>query len=328
MYLAYRNDLIGGRFDFEIETFKLPFFFELDPVSIARIISVVREKQIDILIPTKRKDYVLAGIAARICKRKNVLRLGIVRDLHNEWHNNLVYNKLTDGIIVNAEQIKSVLLKSRFMREEKIRVIYNGLDLDLLDQGAANKDFREETPFLITSVGRVTNRKGFARLISGFQQFVLSVGADDSRLQIIGAGHELNRFKKMAEKLEISDKVAFTGFVRNPYPHLAASDVFVLLSKNEGIPNALLEAMYLKNAVIITRTGGVAEIIRHGENGYLLDETEVFRVGEFIKDLYLDPEKRRRMGEAAHRTVLEKFSLQTMKEGIERFLQKLLQPQA
>lgn len=324
VYLAYGNDLIGSRFDIDIENYKLPFLFEADLYSIAKIISIIKQKQIDILIPTKRKEYVLAGIAAKTCKKKNILRLGIVRELHNLWYNDLVYNKLADGIIVNAQQIKNVLLKSKFMDNSKVRVIYNGLDLSNLGQASKAEKPSGNCSFLVSSMGRLYHRKRFDYLIKGFHQFISSGGSNDCRLQIIGDGEELNVLKQLTSKLKVEDKISFTGFLSNPYPHLAVSDVFVLLSRNEGISNALLEAMYFKNAIITTAAGGVAEFIEDGINGYILEEANIKKIGELLQYLYVNPEKRRSMGEAAHQTVLAKFSLKAMKENIESFCKEVL----
>lgn len=324
VYFAYRNDLIGSRFDFDIEKYRLPFLFEVDLFSIGKIISIINQKQIDILIPTKRKEYVLAGIAAKICKKKNILRLGIVRELHNLWYNNLVYNKLADGVIVNAQQIKNVLLKSKFMANSKVRVIYNGLDLSNLNQAArAEKPF-EKCSFLVSSMGRLYHRKRFDDLIKGFHQFISGSGANDARLQIIGEGEELNALKNLASKIKMGDKVIFSGFLSNPYPQIAASDVFVLLSRNEGISNALLEAMYFKNAIVATAAGGTAEFIKDGINGFLLEGVDIKKIGELLQHLYLHPEKRRELGEAAYQTVLKKFSLKAMKDNLESFCKEVL----
>jgi len=324
IHLAYRDDLIGNRFDFEIKKYKLPFLFEGDLFSIIKLIWIVRRKQIDVLIPTKRKDYVLAGIAAKICKKKNILRLGIVRELHNKWHNNMVYNKLADGIIVNAERIKSVLLKSKFIKNDKIKVIYNGLDLSNLNWVVKTSKPPENCSFLVSSMGRLSHRKRFDYLIKGFNQFISATGTNDSQLEIIGEGEELNALKDLTSKLKIEDRVNFSGFLSNPYPQLAASDVFILLSRNEGISNALLEAMYFKNAIIATVAGGTAEFIENGINGYLLEEVDIKRIGALLQDLYLNPEKRKRLGEAAHQTVLRKFSLKAMKDSLESFCKEVL----
>ena len=324
VYLAYRMDFLGNRFDFELEKFKLPFFFEFDLLTIFKIISIIKNKKIDILIPTKRKDYVLAGLTAKICRKKNILRLGIVRDLKNSWYNNLVYNKLADGVIVNAKYIKEVLIKSKFMKAEKIRVIYNGLDLDKLKEAVSKDNSQEKGSFIISSMGRITKVKGFEYLIRGFKHFLSVTNAQNAELLIIGEGDYLHSLKDLVRSLNISNKVNFSGFLKDPYPFLTLSKVFIMISKNEGISNALLEGMYLKNAVISTPVGGTREVINDGRNGVLLNTINVKKLGELILEFYQNPTKRKKFADEAHKTVSKKFSLARMKGEIENYFKEFL----
>jgi len=64
VFFAYRDHLIGERFP--VQKFRLPFLAEIDPITIAKLMAIIRKEKIDILVPTKRKDYVLAGIAAKL----------------------------------------------------------------------------------------------------------------------------------------------------------------------------------------------------------------------------------------------------------------------
>jgi len=76
---AYRDHLIGERFP--VQKFRLPFLAEIDPITIAKLMAIIRKEKIDILVPTKRKDYVLAGIAAKLGDASSIMRLGIDRPI-------------------------------------------------------------------------------------------------------------------------------------------------------------------------------------------------------------------------------------------------------
>ena len=108
--LAYRNEEVGMHFD--IPKYKLPFLNEADLYTIARLIKIVKKHKIDVIIPSMRKDYAIAGVVSRICGVKNVLWLGTTLDLKNKWIYSLVFNIMADGIIVNAKKIKDTLLLS------------------------------------------------------------------------------------------------------------------------------------------------------------------------------------------------------------------------
>ncbi len=321
--LAYRRDIVGQRF--RIEKHKLPFVNAVDPYTVYRLVDLIREKKIELLIPTKRKDYVLAGLASRICGIKNVLRLGIVRSLGGNPYYNLVYNKMADGIIVNAQPIKKILLQSKFMPADQIRVIYNGLDLDKLKSHLESYPGIEKPyPFLITAMGRITKRKGYDFLIPGLARFLNRSNAPNAGLVIIGDGPQRSSLQRLIQKSGLQDRVIFTGFVDNPYPYLVMSDVFVMTSVNEGISNALLEAMFLNTAVITTRSGGSTDIIHPNQNGLLLDYGDVELLSGQLTALYADSELRGCLAAAGHRTVEKTFSLTKMKDEIVEFCENIL----
>jgi glycosyltransferase involved in cell wall biosynthesis len=319
--LAYRTPAVGSRF--EVPGHRLPFLNEADLVTLAGIARIVRRHRVDVLIATKPKDYVIAGVVSRLLRRRTLIRLGIVRDLRNSPLNDLVYNRLNDGVIVNAPEIKETLLRSRYMRSKRIRVIFNGIDGDELDALAAQGGSRAGAfPFTVCAMGELSARKSFDVVIEGFARFLRPAGPDaiDAGLTIIGEGQNRPQLEALARSLGIAGRVVFTGSLENPFPVLRSSDVFVQGSKNEGISNALLEAMYLGNAVISTSAGGSRHAIEDGESGFLVDAPDrAGQIGHLLARLYLDPELRRRTADAGRQSVARKFLLSRMTEEIVDF---------
>jgi glycosyltransferase involved in cell wall biosynthesis len=318
---AYRDDAIGRRFT--VPKFKLPFVSEVDPVTLYKLINLLRRYRIDVIIPTKRKDYTLAGIASRITGRANILRLGIERDLRNKFFNNLVYNKLSDGIIVNASIVKETLLRSSYMDREKIRIIYNGLDLQTLDTASIDPVRLKETyKFIITSVGRITPVKRVDILVEAFRKFLTITNARDALLVIIGEGESLPSIRKQVIKGGIADSVLVTGYIENPYSYIRESDIFVITSVREGLSNSMLEAMYLGSLVISTPAGGVREVIRTGENGFIINFDDISSLTSLLVELYNYPEKKKRIVSQARETVLAKFRIERMVEDLDDFVRE------
>lgn len=323
VHFAYRKDIIGDRF--RIHKIKLPFFNELDLYTVLKLLYFVIKNQIDILVPTKPKEYFLAGIVSKLCIRKNVIRLGIVRNLGNSWLKNLVYNQLADGIIVNTQTIKDVLLKSTFMKAEKIRVIYNGVNSDEIDLNAKATISQElNFNFLVASMGRLSRRKSMDVVLKGFADFMDKSNAKDAGLVIIGSGEKLPELEALAQKLGIESHVIFTGFLENPFPYLDMSHVFISTSRNEGISNSLLEAMYLKSVPISTSAGGTDHAIEDGVNGFLLNENPVEGISQHLASLYKNAVLREKLAENAHQTIQGKFSLLTMKAEMIDYFQDLI----
>jgi glycosyltransferase involved in cell wall biosynthesis len=331
--LAYRKEAVGERF--QIRKYRLPFLNEADAFTALGIARIVLKHRIHVLIPTKPKDFVLAGIVSKILHRKSVARLGIVRDLRGSPINRFVFSVLNDGVITNAPEIKHMLLRSGYMKPENVKVVYNGIDQEEIDEKSRlipNAAIRDKMlPFTVCSMGELSDRKGFDDLIRGFALFVLSTRGErrtkKTGLVIIGDGTKRKELQELADSLGVSDRVVFTGFLENPYPILRLSDVFVSSSKNEGIPNAILEAMYLKNVVIATRVGGIGHVIEHGVNGFLIGcENTPRGIARFLIRLHQNRRLRLSLAEAGHYIVRTHFRTDSMADGIAGFCKSLLIP--
>ncbi|NEX12379.1 MAG: glycosyltransferase [Prosthecochloris sp.] len=323
VHLVYRRDTVGR--NFSVSKHRLPLVSHLELYSLVRLVRLIQKEQIDILIPTKRKDYVLAGLASRICGITNILRLGIDRRLRIPVIHKLIYRDLADGIIVNAEKTRQTLLLSPFMVPEHIRVIYNGLDTAALDARTTSTSLPgKPARFLVSAMGILTLRKGFDFLIKGFAGFLRKHPDADAALVIIGDGPEHETFSKLAEKLGISRHVIFTGFLENPFGWLKQSDVFAMTSQNEGIPNALLEAMHLENAPVCTRAGGTEEFIDNAINGFLCDYGDEQTLTATLTRLYRNPDLVRTVSENARKKVMKTFCMEKMQNELARFCSEIL----
>ncbi len=319
VYLAYRKSVVGERF--VVPSYRLPFRNEADLYTLAKLISIIRNKQVNIIVPTKRKDYVLAGLACKFTKAKNILILGIVRDLNNTVINNLVYNKFANGIMVNANIIKDVLLKSPYMDPEKITVIPNSIAIKSNTITPAPKT----TPFMVTSLGELSERKGFDFLLRGFARFVHDYNRNDTGLTIIGAGGQLENLKQLSRNLDIEHLVTFTGFQKDPYPLLLSSKVFALTSKNEGLPYAILEAALLDNAIIATKAGGTEELLKEGKHCLYVKYGDDISLSNKLFKLFSDNDMRKKLAANARLAVEKNFSPEVMEQKMISFFQKVQQ---
>ncbi|NTU53281.1 MAG: glycosyltransferase family 4 protein [Chlorobiaceae bacterium] len=320
--VAYRSDEIGDRFT--VDKYKLPFLNEADLFTLTKLITIIRNNHIEVVVPTKRKDYFLAGVACLITGVKNILILGIVRNLNNTIVNNVVYNLLADGIMVNAQIIREVLLQSPFMNPKKIAVIPNGIDIDRKKIDPAPKKF----DFTITSMAELSERKGFDFLIRGFATFIKQYDITDVGLVIMGSGGENSKLETLVSKLGIDRFVVFSGFVKNPYPFLLSSDVFALTSQNEGIPYAIIEAALLDNAIITTRAGGTGELLRENEHCLYVDYGKEAQLADRFSRLYHNKPLRSSLAVNARNTTLKHFSLNKMETEMIGFFRKTRKQEA
>ena len=151
--------------------------------------------------------------------------------------------------------------------------------------------------FVVGHVGALDNQqKG--------QEYIIQVARElqdshpDVHFVLVGGGDDEAWLKESARDLNNLD---FIGFVDNVGDYLAAFDLFILPSNKEGIGAILLDAMGFGLPVIASRVGGLPEIVRDDENGYLIDPAQPDQLKRAILLLRGDPERRHRLGQAGRR---------------------------
>jgi len=219
-----------------------------------------------------------------------------------------------DHIITVSKAIAGHVKKMFFVSSHKVKVVYNPVVVDkikkLSAEGSVSVDFEDKAPCIAT-ISRLSNEKGIHFLIHGFKILLETI---DARLIIVGDGVDRLLLERMAEDLEIREKVIFTGWVDNPFKYLKKTDVFVLPSLWEGFPMVVLEAMACGIPVIVTdSSGGIREVIKDGINGLLIKSGSPISISESIHDLLSNKKKIHGMVEEAYKTVRH-FDISEIKE--------------
>ena len=320
VFLCYRRKELGDKFGKNIYKFTTPFLNLFDPITYIKLSRFIRKKKIDIIISTKKKEYFICGILAKLFRIKNVLRLGIVREMNFPiWHK-LVYNTLCGGIIVNAYRIKQNLNKYKFIDLNKVKVIYNGIELKNNFQVIP----KTSNSFSISSVGMLTKQKGFHLLIESLSKLPKSL-KDNIELNIVGSGRSDIMLKNQVKNLGLQERVKFWGFMENPLKIVGETDLFVLLSANEGISNALIEAMMMGVPVLTSDAGGSAEFIKDRENGFLIHSTIPEEIAKILAEIIQNQDRLEEIGKAGSLTVRKLFSLENMRCHLNEFLQSVVE---
>jgi teichuronic acid biosynthesis glycosyltransferase TuaC len=193
-------------------------------------------------------------------------------------------------------------------------VVYNGVDPKLFSPGS---DPLVDSPTVL-SVGNLIPIKGHELLLRA----VAALAAESPALQceIIGEGPERPRLQALAGTLGIADRVSFCG--RQSRKQVAAAlrrcTVFALPSRYEGLGCVYLEAMSAGKPVIGCRGQGIAEIIQHGSNGFLVGPDNEKELTLALAMLLHDETRRRNLGAAARDTILERLTLAHQAESLAR----------
>jgi glycosyltransferase involved in cell wall biosynthesis len=132
-------------------------------------------------------------------------------------------------------------------------------------------------------------------------------------LLLIGDGSKRTLVENKIESLNLSSNAKVTGFVDNVFVPLSICDIYTHISLQEGLPQAILEAMALGKPVIASRTGGIPEIIKNGETGILV-ETQTQAVASALENLIPDDQKKTQLGMQAKRSVEANFTWKRISE--------------
>ena len=152
-----------------------------------------------------------------------------------------------------------------------------------------------------------------------------SRGWHDCRLTLVGAGEDQQSLEELGKRLGISSMLRFVGEYENPQLLVAQADLFVLPSRREGLPNALLEAMRAGTCVVAADCPtGPGEIISHGETGFLVPVDDPQSLADQIEQLRLRPQQRNAVAAAGQRMVIERYNPDHCAESYHRLLLDVL----
>ena len=199
---------------------------------------------------------------------------------YHNWIKKLLYKKiisLAEVIIVNSLSFKKQMEN---LFNIKVRCIPNPLNLkEIISKSKLNQSknvFRDNGSIKLINIGRLTEQKDHITLLKSLN---LIKDKYKFKLLILGRGKEKKKILEYIQSNKLNNIVKIQDFIENPYPLLKKSDIFILSSKYEGLPNVLLESVVLKKIIISSDCPtGPREILLNGKGGLL------FKVGDY-KDL-------------------------------------------
>lgn len=294
------------------------------------LVGYLRREHPQVVLAALDHANVIAIIAAKLARRS----VPVIATIHNmpmgaSGHAETLRARLTplltrtvyplaDAIVAVSEGVARNLLRSKGIAKRGVHVIYNPVvSHEMLVKAQEPVQFKwyegiDDVPVII-GVGRLTAEKDFETLIRAFS---LVRKNRTVRLLIIGEGEERQRLETLVQELGLRDEVALPGFVENPYSYISRSRLFVLSSRSEGLPTALVEAAALGVPVISTDCpSGPAEVLR-GSEQYLVPVGDTSALAHAI-EATLDSTQRQRIDTHAF-TV--KCSAQRYRELLEALL--------
>jgi glycosyltransferase involved in cell wall biosynthesis len=239
-------------------------------------------------------------------------------------------NRYFDQVHAVSEEVRRFAIEYDCLDPSRVITLYNGIDFPPPpappDKPLLRRRFGlPESGPLIISVGHIRKIKGFDVFLRAAA--VVARHAPDAIFAIAGAAHESSYARELeaaAADLGLNGRFFFLGPVQQVILLLHCSDVFCLLSRSEGMSNALLEAMGAGLPSVATRVGGNPEVIAHEQTGYIVGSEDHQAAADAILNLLRNPPLARTMGAAARNLIAEKFTTEVMMRNLIECYDRLL----
>jgi glycosyltransferase involved in cell wall biosynthesis len=216
-----------------------------------------------------------------------------------------------------APREKFVVVRLGIGLEERVRTEQNG--------GVEARRVLGIPPdrFTVGWIGRMTGIKRTDDVLVAFRH--LRERGVDATLCLVGDGPDRPRVERRAHELGIMRDTLFLGYQEDVARFHATFDAFVLPSTNEGTPVTAIEALAAGRPVVATRVGGVPDVVRDGEDGFLVEAGATEELAERLERLARDAELRERMGKAGRERVLPRYSVDRLCADVDRLYRVLLE---
>jgi glycosyltransferase involved in cell wall biosynthesis len=236
---------------------------------------------------------------------------------------------VSDALIAVSPEVRDDLIRLGVATPERVTVVRLGLDLTgrVTAAPGARDEVRAELGidgdrFVIGWFGRMTEIKRADDLLRAFA--LARAEGLDADLLLVGDGPLAPGLRALAEEVGIAGCTRFLGYREDVGRLYAACDTVVLTSANEGTPVSLIEALAARRPVLATDVGGVADVVRDGRTGLLVEPGDLQGLAGGLVRLAGDPGLRAAFGEAGHADVLERYSIPRLVGDIDRLYRELL----
>jgi len=272
----------------------------LDVSMVTKLAGIMRREKPDVV--HTHLDVIKYAVAA--AKLSGIRRC--VHTVHNVAHEeaegklqkiiNTVYFRLGWSVpVALSPEVHRTIVSFYGMKEEKVPVIYNGVDLS---RCLPKTGYDLSEPAQLLHIGRFNYQKNHKGLLDAF--FILQKKCSDCVLNLLGDGELRPEVEAYAEELGIREKVIFHGSQSNVYPYLHRADIFLLPSRFEGMPMTIIEAMGTGLPVVAAAVGGVPDMLKDGKSGLLVSQ-EPEETANAVLALLEQEDLRKALGEQARK---------------------------
>ena len=301
-----------------------------DPRAFGKLRSIIQREHVELVFLINQPLTCFWGfIMSKYC------RIPVVAAVHDKFIgeqslklrlNRFLMNRM-DVILAVAQGQRDQLVTRQYIREDIVRVVYNGIDLDHFKPRVEREEqcrllgLNSKAP-IVGTVARLVHLKGVDVFLKAAEAVLKKFPS--TQFVVVGDGPEAHELKRMSQALGIASSVRFLGSRGDVADTARVFNVGVLSSRTEALPMAILEYMSLSVPVVATNVGGVSEMVGHGETGVLISEDDPSALAGALEVLLSDPHKARKMGLRGRAKVESCFQISNTVSRTEQLFEKLL----
>lgn len=306
---------------FEPETFSLRR--PLDWRCLRGLIEVLRRREVDVVHSHEFTMAFYGAAAARWLRKPHVITMHGGQRVLSHWRRRIAFRwamRRSRAVAAVSGATRQLFLDALHLTPDAITVVHNGIVPPPPGNPAAVR--RElglaEGEVLIVSVGNLYPVKGHAVLLEALVRLAERTDLPPWRMALAGRGRETEPLKRFAEEHGLGRRIHFLGHRADVPDILAAADVWVMPSLSEGLPLALLEAMFAGKAIVASAVGGIPEVIVSERDGLLVPPRDPAALAAALGRVIASPDVRAALGRAARERAASGFSVAHMTDDYER----------
>lgn len=267
------------------------------------------------------------------CNMSRFIKIPVVSTCHGFFKKRLgrlLFPCWGRRVIAISEAVKNHLIKDLNVKEDIIKVIHNGIDIQKFSVHYSpseilefKKQFGLKDGPVIGIIARLSSVKGHNFLIQAFSQVLKT--KPNAQLFVVGSGPEKDNLLDLVKTLGINKNVIFQMPISDTTKPLSVMDIFVMPSIQEGLGLSIMEAMAAGRPVIATDVGGVSTLVKDKDTGFLIPPQDAGKLSSTILNLLEDKPTQLKVGACAQEYVRKNFNLEDMVSKVEDVYKEVLE---
>ncbi|MCF7799365.1 glycosyltransferase [Candidatus Woesearchaeota archaeon] len=294
--------------------------------SYSKLKKIAKKEKPQVIISFLPHANIISRLVASKLKIRNISSIR-VKELGFSWHNKI--DKITKNKVymytTNSNEVKKFVNKKLGVSKDKIKVIYNGLNLDKFSKkqeiNKIKKEFNIKDEILISMVANFREQKDHITLIDAIK--ILNEKGEKIKCLFVGSGSTENKIKRLIREKKLDKKIILTGDRTDVATIVQASDLFVLATHYEGSPNVVIEAMAAKTPVVVTNIPEIREFVKHEENGLLYKHKNSVDLANKINQLIENNKLKSKLVKEGEKTT-NLFKTKRMIEEYQKIIQEII----